>query len=153
MDVVYIENPDEKAALCRRVLEALPGWFGVAESREKYISDSRVMPMLAVREGGEHIGFLLLKNNYPDTAEIYCMGLLPYMRGHGAGRALVDKAVEEARSCGARLMEVKTLDFSDSDPGYAETRAFYLAMGFMPLDCLPELWGEDNPCMIMVKVL
>ena len=38
-------------------------------------------------------------------------------------------------------------------PAYAQTRAFYLAMGFRPLEELRKLWDEANPCLIMVKRL
>jgi len=33
---------------------------------------------------------------------------------------------------------------------YAATRAFYLAMGFRELECIPEIWGSENPCMVMI---
>jgi hypothetical protein len=38
------------------------------------------------------------------------------------------------------------------DEGYARTREFYTALGFRPLEELPDLW-PDNPCLIMVKSL
>ena len=37
--------------------------------------------------------------------------------------------------------------------GYARTRAFYRAQGFLPLQCLPEYWDQDNPCLLMVLPL
>ena len=27
------------------------------------------------------------------------------------------------------------------------------AVGFRPLECIPELWDKDNPCLIMVMYL
>lgn len=47
--------------------------------------------------------------------------------------------------------EVKTLAPSHPDRNYAKTRAFYQRVGFRPLEELPELWGEANPCLLMVK--
>ena len=57
-----------------------------------------------------------------------------------------------ARAQGLSLLLVKTLDGSNPDPFYARTRAFYRAMGFLPLQCLP-LWDARNPCLLMVKPL
>ena len=39
--VQRVEKPDEREAAAREVLEALPDWFGIPESREAYIRDSR----------------------------------------------------------------------------------------------------------------
>jgi len=41
----------------------------------------------------------------------------------------------------------------DPDPGYARTRAFYAAMGFEPLEEIVQVWGPDNPCLLLVKRL
>jgi hypothetical protein len=48
---------------------------------------------------------------------------------------------------------VKTLAPSDPDPGYEATRAFYAAAGFRPLETLPQVWGPENPCLLMVRPL
>jgi hypothetical protein len=46
-------------------------------------------------------------------------------------------------------IQVKILD----EFNYASTREFYEAMSFRPLECLPELWGKDNPCLVMVMYI
>jgi len=48
---------------------------------------------------------------------------------------------------------VRTLSPRSDDEFYARTRAFYEAVGFVPLLDLPELWDEDNPAMILVRAL
>jgi hypothetical protein len=50
-------------------------------------------------------------------------------------------------------MSVKTLGPSSPDGGYANTRRFYRACGFLPVEELHGLWGEGNPCLVMVKPL
>ena len=52
---------------------------------------------------------------------------------------------------GVRLLQVKTLGPSDNDEFYARTTAFYLAMGYLPLEELHDYWPENNPCLILVK--
>ena len=40
MKIEIIENQQQKKAIVRTILEALPDWFGVPESREQYIAAS-----------------------------------------------------------------------------------------------------------------
>jgi len=81
------------------------------------------------------------------------MGVLPAWHRRGVGRALVERAATYARAAGGDLLHVKTLAASDPDPGYAATRAFYLAMGFRPLEVLPQVWGPEDPCLLLVRPL
>ncbi len=81
------------------------------------------------------------------------MGVLAGWHRRGVGRALVERAESYARAEGFSLLHVKTLAPSDPDPGYAATRAFYAAAGFRPLEVLPEVWGPDDPCLLMVRPL
>jgi hypothetical protein len=46
---------------------------------------------------------------------------------------------------------VKTLGNSHPDKNYKSTREFYSAVGFYPLEEIKEIWGEKNPCLIMIK--
>ena len=75
------------------------------------------------------------------------MAVLPEQHRRGIGRALVERAAAYARAEGLTLLHVKTLAPSDPDPGYAATRRFYEAVGFMPLEELPQVWGPENPCL------
>ena len=46
---------------------------------------------------------------------------------------------------------MKTLAPDHPDPGYAATRAFYTSVGFRPLEVLPQVWGPENPCLLLVR--
>ena len=37
------------------------------------------------------------------------------------------------------------------DAGYGDTRAFYLAYGFRPLEEFPTLWDPANPALQLIK--
>ncbi|MGH4139155.1 hypothetical protein [Clostridium sp.] len=37
--------------------------------------------------------------------------------------------------------------------GIEETREFYKNVGFCPLEEIKEIWGDKNPCLIMVKTI
>ena len=45
--VELIQDSREKARIARRVLEALPEWFGIEASREAYIRESVDQPFFA----------------------------------------------------------------------------------------------------------
>ena len=65
---------------------------------------------------------------------------------------MIDAIEKDAVARGVRLLSVKTLGPSDPDPGYARTRHFYEASGFLALE-ETELWGAGTPCLLMVKPL
>jgi GNAT superfamily N-acetyltransferase len=110
-------------------------------------------PMLIAQESGGAVGFLSYELLTPATVEIYCMAVLPGHHRRGLGKALFAPLPGIARDLGARFLLVKTLGPSDPDASYARTRAFYAAMGFAPLAEFPEIWGSDNPCLLMVRAV
>lgn len=78
--------------------------------------------------------------------------VLPNYHNRGVGRLLVNVAEKFARMFSACLLEVKTLGPSKINSEYAITQEFYLKLGFIPVQELPDFW-EDNPCLIMIKYL
>ena len=144
-----VDDPAERSALCRRVLESLPDWFGLPDAVDEYVRGVASLPVLAVGDAG----FLALKLHTESAAEIYVMGVLPERHGRGIGTALVSEAEELLRGRRVEYLQVKTLGPSHPDEGYAATRRFYEARGFRPLEELTAIWGEANPCLIMVKRL
>jgi len=46
---------------------------------------------------------------------------------------------------------VKTRGPSAPDEPYGRTRAFYRAMGFAALEEFTEIWGPENPALLMAK--
>src|ERR1700693_4111067 len=142
------------AAICREVLESLPEWFGIAAAVEAYVSAADDLPMLACfspADGG--IGFVSVKTHTPVAAEIYVMGVKPTSHRRGIGRALIEATARLAASQAARFLTVKTLSPSRPDAGYAATRLFYEAVGFLPIEEFPTLWGSENPCLLMLRQL
>jgi hypothetical protein len=62
----------------------------------------------------------------------------------------VEALVETLHDDGTRFLAVKTLSDRDPYAPYAETRAFYEAMGFVPLMDL-DIWGPENPALLFVR--
>jgi GNAT superfamily N-acetyltransferase len=147
-EVVEVHAPDERSRLCESILRELPDWFGIEEATAAYIRDVAELPTLAVGDDA----FLSLKLHTPRAAEVYVMGVRRARHREGLGTALLEAAEEYLRERGVEYLQVKTLGPSDDDAGYARTRAFYEARGFVPLEELHGLW-EDNPCLLLVKAL
>jgi GNAT superfamily N-acetyltransferase len=150
--VVTIKDSDEKRAIARAVLEALPEWFEVEESREGYIHDCADWTFLAAKDGDRPIGFLCLKPTGNATVELAVMGVLKEYHRNGVGRKLVEKAKEVARSEGYEFMQVKTVKMGMYED-YDRTNLFYIGCGFKEFEVFPLLWDEANPCQIYVMSL
>jgi GNAT superfamily N-acetyltransferase len=148
MTVAEIVDPAERSRICEVILRDLPEWFGIEEATAAYIRDVAELPTFAI----EADAFLALRLHFPRAAEVYVMGVRHARHGQGLGTALLAAAEEYLRGRGVEVLQVKTLGPSHPDPGYARTRAFYEARGFVPLEELLELW-EANPCLLMVKPL
>lgn len=155
-------------AAAERILRALPAWFGIESALLDYAAAADELPTFVAREpvagrgpageaepgtGDPLVGFLTLRPTSPHAAEVHVLAVLPDHHRRGIGRALMERAAEYARAEGRTLLHVKTLAPSDPDPGYAATRRFYEALGFVPLEELPQVWGPENPCLIMVRPL
>src|SRR5262245_23301964 len=145
-DVVAVDDPDERSRLCASILRDLPDWFGIEEATSAYIRDVAGLPTFCVGDDA----FLSLKIHTPQAAEVYVMGVRRERHGEGLGTALVTAAEAYLRAQGVEYLQVKTLGPSYPDEGYARTRSFYEARGFVPLEELHDLW-EQNPCLLLVK--
>jgi ribosomal protein S18 acetylase RimI-like enzyme len=141
------------ASACGPILRDLPEWFGIPQATDQYIKDIQEQPTLVASVAGEAVGFLTLREHSEYAAEILVMGVRPESHRQGVGRALVTSAEQYLRQRGVEYLQVKTLSVRHTDESYARTRAFYSAMGFRPLEEFPQLWGEENPCLQMIKSL
>ena len=150
--IVRITAPAEKQRIARSILEALPEWFEVEESRERYIAECAEWIFLAEKEKEEYAAFLCLKETGKDTVELAVMGVLKKYHRKGMGRALLEKAKEIAADAGYLFMQVKTVRMGMYED-YDGTNQFYLSCGFREFEVIPELWGEKNPCQIYVMPL
>ena len=142
-----------KSSVCEPILYSLPQWFGMEESNRQYLQDIDILPTFLAFADDEAVGFLTLKQHNEYAAEIHIIGIRPEQHRRGIGRALLAKAEEFLKREGVEYLQVNTLGPSCPNEDYARTRAFYLSMGFRPLEEFLELWNADNPCLLMVKSL
>ena len=75
---IFIENINDsqrKSEVVKEILSDLTKWFGLPESTQAYIEESKVLTLFAARNGDEVIGFITLNETSEDVCEIHCMGL------------------------------------------------------------------------------
>ena len=151
-DYTIVQRSDPNAV--ERLLRALPDWFGIEQSLREYVEDARTKPTyLAVDSATTEVrGALLVTRHFPESAEMHVLAVDPGHHRRGIGAGLVGRFEADMRADGVRLLAVKTRGPSIPDESYAKTLAFYLAMGYLPLEELDGYWPED-PCLILVKPL
>jgi GNAT superfamily N-acetyltransferase len=152
-DTAVVGPVTGRGALCEDLLRSLPDWFGIEASIVEYRRTVEELPTFVAEVDGEAAGLLALKPTSPAALELHVLAVRREHHRHGVGRALVDRAAAYARDEGFSLLHVKTLAPEIDDEGYAGTRAFYEAMGFVPLEVIPAVWGPEDPCLIMVRPL
>lgn len=152
MDIREMETGAQKTEIARRILEALPDWFGNREAREGYIRASAGQLFLAAFVQGDPVGFLCLKQTGRATAELAVMGVLQAYHRRGIGRALAQRAMALARGRGYHFLQVKTVQMGRY-PDYDDTNRFYQSLGFEEFEVFPTLWDEQNPCQVYVMAL
>lgn len=152
MDIRQLHSDTEKMQTTRIILDALPNWFGIPESTEEYIVDSKGRPFFCAYADDVPIGFLYLKETGRHTVELAVMGVLKEYHRHGVGRKLFADAKNEAKRLGYSFIQVKTVQMGRYDI-YDNTNRFYLSLGFKELEVFPTLWDECNPCQIYIMAI
>ncbi len=152
ISIISVEDPAEKQRIARLILEALPDWFGIPESREQYIKESATQPFFAAYDLERPIGFLCLKETGKDTVELCVMGVLKDYHRKGVGRKLFKRAKEVATQSGYSFMQVKTVQMGRYED-YDDTNRFYQSLGFKEFEVFPLLWDEWNHCQVYVMAL
>jgi GNAT superfamily N-acetyltransferase len=81
-----------------------------------------------VRYQGNHVGVGCLKRLAPTVGEVQRMYVQPHVRGAGAGRALVERLIEDARTLGYTTLRLESLKALTAAHG------LYRSVGFKNID-------------------
>jgi ribosomal protein S18 acetylase RimI-like enzyme len=135
---------------CASILAELPEWFGLPESNAAYAELATSEPAWVAEEGAAALGLMVLKDHGFDAIEIYLLAVRPALHNKGVGRALIEVARKVAADRGAAYLTVKTRGPSKPYEPYARTRGFYEAVGFTAIEEIEEIWGPENPALIMI---
>lgn len=143
--------PDLSA--CERILRALPDWFGLEDSIQRYVAHLSSLDGYAAEVEGQVVGFVGLLRHSVGSVEIDVIAVAPTHHGQGLGAALVQVVEASLHDSRPLLLHTKTLGPSHPDRNYANTRKFWATLGFLPTEETTLFWGEANPCLILVKPL
>ena len=143
----------DRARDCEAVLRSLPMWFGIEPALLMYARDSAAMPTFALSEGPDLVGFLTLREHFPNAWDIHCVAIRADARGQGHGSRLLAHAEFWLSERGVRFLQVKTVAATSPSKEYAETREFYRRRGYTPIEIFPTLWDPHNPALQSIKVL
>ena len=144
-----LQQPTEFEA----VLRSLPGWFGIENALLEYVEDTTRWPTFAIEIEGRIVGFLTLREHFPASWEIHCMAIAMDFRGRHLGTQLLEHCEKWLTERGVKFLQVKTVAATSSSAEYEQTRKFYDASGFTPLEIFPDLWDPWNPALQCIKVL
>lgn len=151
---MQIVGPElQRAAECEAILRTLPRWFGIEQALAMYVADSAKLPTFALEDAGRLVGFLTLREHFATAWEVHCMAIAADSRNAGLGSRLLAHCEDWLRRRGVEFLQVKTVAATSPSKAYAETRKFYEARGFTPLEIFPELWDPWNPALQCIKRL
>ena len=142
-----------RAAECEAVLRSLPSWFGIEAALLGYAADTARNPTFAAIHGTSIIGFLTLHEHFAEAWEIHCVAVHSNFRNQGFGSKLLAHAEQWLIERKVKYLQVKTVARASKSAEYAQTRDFYMAKGFTPLEVFPNLWVPESPALQLVKVL
>jgi ribosomal protein S18 acetylase RimI-like enzyme len=149
--VEEITNLEQKSKITENILRKLPNWFELEQGILDFIDGVKNKPFFVAKNNEETAGFIVIEDHNKWSSEIYVMGVLPEYRNQGIGHKLVESVWNRNQKLGKKYLIVKTLDESADDLNYNETRKFYEKVGFIPLFATTDIWGIDNPCLVMLK--
>jgi GNAT superfamily N-acetyltransferase len=140
------------AEICGGIIDGLPNWFGNEDGIRQCAEAVRTERGLVAEHDARVVGFLTYAAAQ-EEAEITWMAVAADLRGSGIGSSLIKVLVTQLKAADVGRLLVKTLsDREDPGPAYAQTRAFYLAMGFVP-EAELYIWGPENPAQLLAKTL
>ncbi len=150
---MLLKNKLEKRKCISIVLDNLKySYFEDAESNKKYIDESEKNYVFAYKENNDYVGFAMIKECSKQSLELALMGIVLNMQSKGIGTYLLDEVKKFAVKQGFEFLFVKTVKEGVYEE-YDKTNKFYQKMGFKILDYFPDMWDENNPCVIYIMSL
>ena len=151
--IMEILENNKKTEYSNYILRKLPEWFGNEKGLLEYVNTVYKYPFWAAFDKNNCIGFFSLKFHHNRTGDIYVCGIDPNYHGKGIGTLLYKELEKYCLKNNCEYIIVKTVDEKNIEKHYGKTVKFYKSIGFKELITLPELWDENNPCLIMIKII
>jgi ribosomal protein S18 acetylase RimI-like enzyme len=149
--IMEITENNKKAEYANLILRKLPEWFGNEKGLTEYVNTVYKYPFWAAFDNDNCIGFFSGKIHHNRTGDIYVCGVDPDYHRKRIGKLLYKELEKYCAVNNCEYIIVKTVDETDSEKSYGKTVKFYKSIGFNELITFPEVWDENNPCLIMIK--
>jgi ribosomal protein S18 acetylase RimI-like enzyme len=149
--IVEIDDNNKKAEYTNSILRKLPEWFGIEKGIQDYVSSVQKYPFWIAFDNDNCIGFFSGKIHHDRTGDINVCGIDPNYHREGVGTSLYKEFEKYCMKNNCEYIIVKTVDEINSESHYGKTVKFYEHVGFKKLVTIPEVWDENNPCLIMIK--
>ncbi len=137
-------------AECASILAELPEWFGIPQSNAGYAELAEREQAWVAEDSGEALGLMVLIDHGFSAIDVHLLAVRSHAHRRGVGKALIRQACGVTHGLGKSYLTVKTQGPSAGYEPYHQTRAFYEAVGFRPLEEFTTIWGPGNPCLIMI---
>lgn len=148
-----IDN-NEKTVITKQILTELPEWFVDNQAVERYAREAARNVFFAAKDVQDvPVGFVSLKILNLFTGEIEAIGVNKAYHRQKIGYCLLRRAEHYLSYSGFKFVIAKTLGGGADDPWYKITRSFFYHQGFYPLQEFSEIWGKNNPCLLIAKAL
>ena len=149
-----LKGNEKHIEACCSIAKGLSEYF-TENAVETMSKDMKKHLLYIAADLAEVVGFMAIncKNNH--VAEISWAAVELEHQHQGIGSALIDYIINDLKSQGIRLLQVKTLSEDVKYPPYEITRRFYEKMGFIHIETIDPYpgWETNNPCAIYVKIL
>lgn len=149
-------TPDDASA-CDEIVGSLPYHFGDPAGLAECARSIRHDRGLVASADGSVCGFLTWRSWFAVAYEITWMAVRADRRGSGVGSALVEHLAALATGDAMTFVLVTTLSASvpelGVEDGYARTREFYVARGFLAIWEPTGWWDHTNQAVLMVRRL
>jgi len=141
VSIRHLEKSDARSVL--GLATRLDKWFN-EPGRAQMARDLGSHEGLVAHADGRLVGFVTWNPIDGETANLSWMGVEEELRRSGIGRTLLAAMFPRLRHAGFRVLEVSTVADSLDYPPYADTRAFYRAMGFVDVRVDEGFYGDAS---------
>lgn len=140
-----------KANIVKVILDQLPEWFSIGDANIQYAKDAKDQHVYIGCLESKPIAFMNFKKTSEDSIELACAGVLKEFHRYGLGTRIFNTAMKDLND-NYTFIQVKTVA-PGYYPEYDKTNDFYKSLGFKKLEVIPEIWNEENPCLILIKYI
>ncbi|WP_020398335.1 GNAT family N-acetyltransferase [Kordiimonas gwangyangensis] len=148
--VIHKAQTSGDIAACKEVFRAFSEWLPIDLGFQNFEEEMARFPvgyvhLLIAKKDGKPVGAVALKEHDKDTCEMKRLYMLPEAQGTGAGRAICERLMADAKALGYKVMLLDSLRRLDA------AVALYVKLGFEEIE--PYNFNPEDDVVYMRKAL